>query len=237
MLTYICDFKILFIYVSRINCISTVDFLECFCNLVGKTVRVWGRKTGFRKKAWDKAEMSFPAGGQRGFSCSSAPLPSSWAGTATLEQPPQISAWATGPQKGSWLLWKAAALKFILCLSGLTVETVHVRQMLRIKNTTQILQEAFFFFLREKSILEQNSHTLWCNFTLNFWRKKDFLPCLNAWSSETHWQVVFGLFCVVICTSLVRQDNMWGIVHFLMPKQHLSLLSLAVRGQKIWKNK
>jgi len=86
------------------------------------------------ERARDQIEMNFPAKGERGFSCSSAPLPSRWARLKRphYKQPPQTFVWAMKPQKVSWLPWKAVALSISLWLSGITVD---VRTMLWVNNT------------------------------------------------------------------------------------------------------
>lgn len=89
----------------------------------------------------------------------------------------------------------------------------------------------FFFFLREKSILEQNPHTFWQTFTLNFWRKKDFFLCLSVWSLQTHRQVVFSVESHMH-QSRQQQDNMLGIVTSPCPKSIFHLLAEVNRCQK-----
>lgn len=145
-------------------------------------------------RAWDQIEMNFPAKGERGFACSSAPLPTSWARLERqhYKQPPQTFGWAMRPQNVSRLPWKSVALSISLWLSELTAD---VRATLKVKRT-QILQEVLIFLLRKYSSTNPScfgAHfPLWAHFPLcSYWRKKDFFLCRSVWSLRTHWKVVF----------------------------------------------
>lgn len=169
--------------------------------------------------------MNFPAGGERGFSCSSAPLPTSWAGTATLQTATSDVWWRHRVSQVPWLLWKAVALKFILWLSDLTVETVDSRcSEWRIQHRSY---KRLFFFLREKIILEKNSHTLWHTFTLNFWRKENFFLCLKCLAIRN--TLTTDLFlCRATCTNLGND----GITCWELSLPHAQKhFSLAGRGR------
>lgn len=182
------------------------------------------QKNRLYETARDQIEINFSAKGERGFSCSSAPLPT---GRARLEQPhykqpPQRFGWAIRSQKVSWLPWKAVALSISLWLSLLTVD---VRAMLRVKKRTQIpARNVNLFAEREKYSRTKEpcfeAHLPCCS----CWRKKAFFLCLSVQSLVTHWEVVSR----TICTNLGNARVTWWELSF--PRAQPAFL-LAVASQ------
>lgn len=160
MLTYICDF-FYFIYPNIFTALyknktQPLHFLQLicwsvFCNLVDETVRVWGRKTGFRKKIMRQSWNELLSTRRKGF-------------FLFLSTTAHQLSWDSHPTNSHLrcLVRHRAAEGPLTSLEGCSSKIYSLAlwsncgncgfQMLRMKNTTQILQEAFFFFSWERKL-------------------------------------------------------------------------------------